>query len=36
MWKLVRSANVANQSDLSAAGADIVISYNPQSNAYLA
>ena len=36
MWKLVRSANVANQSDLTAAGADIVISYNPQSNAYLA
>jgi hypothetical protein len=36
MWKLVRSANVANQSDLSAAGADIIISYNPQSNAYLA
>ena len=36
MWKLVRSANVANQSDLTAAGADIIISYNPQSNAYLA
>ena len=36
MWKLVRSADVEDQKDLSAAGADIVISYNPQSNAYLA
>jgi len=36
MWKLVRSANVTNQDDLTAAGADIIISYNPQSNAYLA
>ena len=36
MWKLVRSANVEDQKDLTAAGADIVISYNPQSNAYLA
>ena len=36
MWKLVRSADVEDQKDLTAAGADIVISYNPQSNAYLA
>ena len=36
MWKLVRSANVEDQKDLTAAGADIVISYNPQSNAYQA
>jgi hypothetical protein len=36
MWKLVRSANVTNQNDLTAAGADIIISYNPQANAYLA
>ena len=36
MWKLVRSADIEDQKDLSAAGADIVISYNPQSNAYLA
>ena len=36
MWKLVRSADVEDQKDLSAAGADIVISYNPQSNAYQA
>jgi hypothetical protein len=36
MWKLVRSANVINQNDLTAAGADIIISYNPQANAYLA
>ena len=36
MWKLVRSADIEDQKDLTAAGADIVISYNPQSNAYLA
>ena len=36
MWKIVRSANVMNQSDFTVAGADIVISYNPQSNAYQA
>ena len=36
MWKIVRSANVMNQSDFTEAGADIVISYNPQSNAYQA
>ena len=36
MWKLVRSADIENQDDLSAAGADIVISYNPQANQYLA
>jgi hypothetical protein len=36
MWKLVRSADVEDQKDLTAAGADIVISYKPQSNAYLA
>ena len=36
MWKLVRSADVEDQKDLSAAGADIIVSYNPQSNAYLA
>ena len=36
MWKLVRSADIENQNDLTEAGADIVISYNPQSNAYLA
>tara|TARA_R110000787_G_scaffold150283_1_gene264171 strand:+ start:90 stop:782 length:693 start_codon:yes stop_codon:yes gene_type:complete len=36
MWKLVRSANVEDQKDLTAAGADIIISYNPQSNANLA
>ena len=36
MWKIVRSANVMDQSDLTEAGADVVISYNPQSNAYQA
>ena len=36
MWKLVRSADIENQNDLGAAGADIVISYNPQANQYLA
>ncbi len=36
MWKLVRSADIENQDDLGAAGADIVISYNPQANQYLA
>ena len=36
MWKIVRSANVENQKDFTVAGADIVISYNPQSNAYQA
>ena len=36
MWKLVRSANVEDQKDLTEAGADIVIAYNPQANAYLA
>ena len=36
MWKIVRSANVMDQSDFTEAGADIVVSYNPQSNAYQA
>ena len=36
MWKIVRSANVMDQSDFTEAGADIIISYNPQSNAYQA
>ncbi len=36
MWKIVRSANIENQKDLTVAGADVVISYNPQANQYQA
>ena len=36
MWKIVRSANVENQKDFTVAGADVVISYNPQANQYQA
>jgi len=36
MWKIVRSANVVNQNDFLVAGADVVVSYNPQANQYQA
>ena len=36
MWKIVRSANVMDQQDFTVPGADVVISYNPQSNQYQA
>ena len=36
MWKIVRSANIENQKDFLVAGADVVISYNPQANQYQA
>jgi len=36
MWKIVRSANVENQKDFLVAGADVIVAYNPQSNAYQA
>ena len=36
MWKIVRSANVVNQNDVLVAGADVVVSYNPQANQYQA
>ena len=36
MWKIVRSANIENQKDFTVAGADVVISYNPQANQYQA
>ena len=36
MWKIVRSANVMEQQDFTVAGADIILAYNPQSNAYQA
>ena len=36
MWKIVRSANVENQKDFLVAGADVVVSYNPQANQYQA
>ena len=36
MWKIVRSANIENQRDFTVAGADVVISYNPQANQYQA
>ena len=34
MWKIVRSANVMNQQDFTVPGADLVISYSPNANAY--
>ena len=36
MWKIVRSANVMEQNDFLVAGADVIVAYNPQSNAYQA
>jgi len=36
MWKIVRSANVMEQQDFLVAGADVIVAYNPQSNAYQA
>ena len=36
MWKIVRSANIENQKDFTVAGADVIVAYNPQSNAYQA
>ena len=34
MWKIVRSANVMNQQDFTVPGADLIISYSPNANAY--
>ena len=34
MWKIVRSANVMDQQDFTVPGADLVISYSPNANAY--
>jgi len=36
MWKIVRSANVVNQLDVTVAGTDLVVSYNPSANQYQA
>ena len=36
MWKIVRSANVMNQSDFTVAGADVVVAYNQNANAFSA
>ena len=36
MWKIVRSANVMDQQDFTVPGADLVISYSPNANAYQA
>ena len=35
MWKIVRSANVMDQSDVTVAGADLIVVINPQASAYL-
>ena len=36
MWKIVRSANVMDQSDVTVAGTDLIVVINPQASAYLA
>ena len=36
MWKIVRSANVENQKDVTVAGADVVVAYNQAANAFSA
>ena len=36
MWKIVRSANVINQTDFLVPGADLIVTINPQASAYLA
>ena len=36
MWKIVRSANVENQKDFLVAGADVVVAYNQNANAFSA
>ena len=36
MWKIVRSANVENQKDFTVAGADVVVAYNQNANAFSA
>ena len=35
MWKIVRSAEVPNQKDLSAAGCDLVVAFNTGANQFL-
>lgn len=35
MWKIVRSANVMDQSDVTVAGTDLIVVINPQASAYL-
>jgi len=34
MWKIVRSANVMDQQDLTEAGADVIVTYSNNANAY--
>ena len=36
MWKIVRSAVVENQKDFLVAGADVVVAYNQNANAFSA
>ena len=36
MWKIVRSANVMDQTDFLVPGADLIVSLNPSASAYLA
>ena len=36
MWKIVRSANVMDQTDVTVPGTDLIVTLNPQASAYLA
>jgi hypothetical protein len=35
MWKIVRSAEVPNQEDVTAAGCDVVVAFNTGANQFL-